>query len=262
MANTVDIIISTWNNRRFLAPCLDSLLPSLRAGDHVFVVNNGEPKSCDWITDPAITVLQSGGENLGWAGGLRRGLSVSRSPYVVFCNDDVYFPAASRYWLTELLWTMERDERIGAVGPSSNVVMGYQSIFAHPSLVRYTARFLIGFCLLVRRSALDAVGGVDATLPGGDDLDLSIRLRAQGYLLVGDRRVFVFHHGSTTGARVHGAPGAAFGWDSAEHTEQIDRALIAKHGEERWREVRHWTDAPPDAYVARSLPFPMREGVV
>ena len=57
---------------------------------------------------------------------------------------------------------------------------GAQNIFLQqPSSMTYVP-FLIGFFVLLERAALDAVGGVDATLPGGDDLDLSIRLRQAG----------------------------------------------------------------------------------
>jgi spore maturation protein CgeB/GT2 family glycosyltransferase len=54
---------------------------------------------------------------------------------------------------------------------------------------------LSGACLLVRRSAFDAVGGFAAGLDGGfADADLSVRLRAVGERLFFDGRAAMWHH--------------------------------------------------------------------
>ena len=171
-----------------------------------------------------------------------------------FINDDIYVPPASRHWARMLLENF-RTPAVGAVGPTSNVVMGAQNIFM-PGMGPHTldVPYLIGFCVLVRRSALDAVGGIDETLPGGDDIDLSIRLRRAGYRLQARRDVFIFHHGFKTGERVHGAY-----WNSADMLERTDHALIGKHGfGAYWETVQahHWTnpvaarEALPDAEQA------------
>jgi hypothetical protein len=129
-----------------------------------------------------------------------------------------------------------KDEKVGAVGPSSNVVMGMQNTFAYPMLNKFTTTFLIGFFMILRRSALDEVGGVDDTLPGGDDLDISIRLRDKGYKLICNRDVFIYHHGFKTGNRLHGTPDIGGGWNSYEMYEATNTALIKKHGFKKWRD--------------------------
>lgn len=232
--NTVDIIIPTFNNQEYLQPCLFSLINNRSSEGlfHVYLVNNGHPDSVAWANNPQVTVLQAG-DNLGWEGGLKLGLQHSKAPFVCFLNDDTYIPKSSRLWLNELLQHF-RDPKVGAVGPASNVVMGMQNIFAQMMFDTYRAKFLIGYCMLVRREALDKVGGVDDTLPGGDDLDLSIRLRDSGYYLIGDRNVFIYHHGFKTGTRVHGDHTQAGGWNSYEFKENTDLALIKKHGFRKW----------------------------
>ncbi len=114
-----------------------------------------------------------------------------------------------------------------------------QNIFATVPFRVYAARFLIGFCVLVRRSVLDKVGGIDNSLPGGDDLDLSMRLRSAGYKLIVDRDVFVFHHGFKTGNRVYGDVNEPGGWNSYEFLEKTNFALIRKHGFKAWYETMH-----------------------
>lgn len=242
----VAIIIPTMDNRAFLEPCLRSLFAKTgRNSFRTYVVNNGAPASCDWFNDTRITVLQPG-QNIGWERGLQLGLGTSEEPLVLFLNDDTLFLRTHRDWLTRLVTDMD-NPNVAAAGPSSNMVAGPQSTTQQLPAQRYRARYLIGFCLLVRRSALDQIGGIDTTLPGGDDIDLSIRLRQAGYTLVCDRRAFVYHYGFRTGQRVHGGPGVPGGWNSQEMIQATANALIAKHGETAFNEV--WRNDPLGEYV-------------
>lgn len=228
----IGIIIPTWNNMEYLVPCLNSLLAPVVTEDlyNIYVVNNGDPKNMEMIQHPRVTILQQK-ENLGWEGGLKVGLEASKEEFVVFMNDDTYIPPSSVRWANVLINDFA-NHTVGAVGPVSNVVMGIQNIFsgipyAHDVL---NVNYLIGFCMMVRRSALDAVGGVDDTLPGGDDLDLSIRLRRGGYKLLCDRNAFVYHHGFKTGERLRGDASVQGGWNSVQMLEKTNWALIKKHG--------------------------------
>ena len=234
--SVIGVIIPTFNNNEYLAPCLNSLLSAVATEDliHVYVVNNGDPENMKAIDHPRITILQQK-ENLGWEGGLKAGLAASKEEFVVFMNDDTYIPMTSLRWANYLLDFFKVPE-VGAVGPASNCVMGVQNIFtAIPYCYNILqVNYLIGFCMMVRRSALDAVGGVDDALPGGDDLDLSIRLRKAGYFLLCDRNVFVYHHGFKTGERVKGGPSVAGGWNSIEMMEKTNFALMEKHGLKAW----------------------------
>jgi len=237
MNSLVTIIIPTWNNYQYLRPCIESILNAKMAESlfDIVVVNNGHEDSCNWISRPEIKVINAG-DNLGWEGGLKLGLKHTTAPFVVFMNDDTHIPTSSRDWLNLMLETFN-NPKVGAVGPSSNVVLGYQNIFSPSLLPKFERKFLIGFCMVVRRSALDEVGGVDDSLPGGDDFDLSIRLRDAGYMLVCDKNVFVFHHGFKTGTRVKGDSTKEGGWNSYGFKEKTDFALIRKHGLKKWWEV-------------------------
>lgn len=227
----VGIIIVTFNNNEYFIPCLASILSPFTTEGlfHVYVVNNGSPQNVEQLQDhPKITILQQK-ENLGWEGGLKVGLEASKEPFVIFMNDDTFIPLPSVLWVNQLL-NHFANPKVGAVGPSSNCVMGIQNIFANSPTDVLNVNFLVNFCCMVRRSALDEVGGVDDTLPGGDDLDQSIRLRKGGYNLLCDRNVFVYHHGFKTGERVNGGPGTNGGWNSLQMLERTNFALIRKHG--------------------------------
>lgn len=237
--NEVAIIIPSMDNRAYLEPCLNSLFENTRGIDyHVYVVNNGAPGSLSWLQYPTQSTIHGRG-NLGWERALQLGLDCSHQPLALFLNDDTVFLRTQQNWLAHLVNDLE-DPQVAAAGPVSNMVAGPQSSSQQLTAQQYCARYLIGFCLLVRRSALDAVGGIDTTLPGGDDIDLSIRLRQAGYTLVCDRRSFVYHYGFRTGERVHGDRTVPGGWNSPQMVQKTANALIAKHGQgafnEAWRQ--------------------------
>lgn len=229
----VDVIIPTLNNIDQLMACVCSVCchTQSRGIMRVIVVNNGDPEAEKAIQKHQLIRFFNAGKNLGWEGGLKYGLERSTSEFVMFLNDDTYIPYSSSLWLLRMLNEF-RDPKVGMVGPSSNVVAGKQNIFLNAFSGPHTFEvpFLIGFCVLVRRSALDAVGGIDDTLPGGDDFDLSIRMRKAGYRLICAMDAFVYHHGFQTGVRMFGGPDKPGGWNSTEMQERTNNALIRKHG--------------------------------
>ena len=160
-------------------------------------------------------------------------------------------PTASRLWLNVLLQHF-RNPKVAAVGPSSNIVMGFQNIFVDVPFQLFESKFLIGFCVLMRRSAFEAIGGMDLALPGGDDFDWSIRLRDAGYKILVDRSVFIYHHGFKTGERVYGNPNSPNGWNSYDKTEKINFALIKKHGLKKWFEAMKGAQELPETKYAKA----------
>lgn len=234
MKYMIDIIIPTWNNPEYLCPCVDSIIKTGALGGlaRLIIVNNGKQPVKEFIGDhPDIMVLDAG-ENLGWEGGLKLGLKHSDSKYVVFQNDDTHIPPASTTtnFYQNLIMPFGNGN-VAAVGPVTTVAAGPQSVF-HPNCPRSVTEttFLIGFCLAVRRDLLDAAGGIDDALRGGDDFDLSIRLRKLGKLIVINPYAFLIHHGFKTGTRVKGDFTTKGGWNSVEMQENTNHDLIVKHG--------------------------------
>jgi len=107
--------------------------------------------------------------------------------------------------------------------------------------------FLIFFTVMIRRAHLDAVGGIDTQLPGGDDLDLSMRLRAAGHHILVDPNAFIIHHGFKTGERVHGGSSTKGGWNSVEMSERTNHSLIRKHGFKTFIKTLHGLNYEPSA---------------
>lgn len=241
MLDRVDIIVPTFNNPSFLFPMVKSVMATNNAYPiRLIIVNNGHAGLMDAIPKIDDIKIVQAPDNLGWEGGLKLGLEHSDAKFVMFANDDIFIPQSQTNWVRQMMRYFSNPQ-VGAIGPTSNVVMGCQQIWQELPQPLYVAPFLIGFCLLLRRSALDAAGGVHLGLPGGDDIDLSIRLRKAGFYLVCDRMTFVYHHGFKTGERVHGTPDQPGGWNSRNKMEETNIALIKKHGFRTWYETLHGT---------------------
>jgi cellulose synthase/poly-beta-1,6-N-acetylglucosamine synthase-like glycosyltransferase len=178
---------------------------------------------------PIYTAFQPG-SNKKWMGAINIGLEETETEFFCMMNDDVLFPPNSTDFWPRLLGHFHRDT-VGAVGPSSNFVAGTQNAFNVDLPILLESSLLIGFCMVVRTELLRELGGLDESLPGGDDLDSSIRIRQAGYRLVVDRGAYLHHIGQQTGTRVHGEH-----WDSQDHQEATNNAIIKKHGVAAWQE--------------------------
>ncbi len=232
----ITIIIPTWNNEEFLNPCVVSIIKTgvLDSMADLIIVNNGKQDiERHFGSNPAIRILNPG-ENLGWEGGIDLGLKESKTPFVVFQNDDTFLPPSGVSFYQRLLTHFENDS-VSAVGPVTTCAAGMQSVY-HPACpgVPTEAAFLIFFTVMLRRAHIEAVGGIDTGLPGGDDFDLSIRLRKAGFHLVVDPGAFIIHHGFKTGERVKGSHTTKGGWNSIEMSDRTNQYLIRKHGFKEW----------------------------
>lgn len=230
----LDIIIPTYSNPQFLNPCVASIVNTgiLDWAGRLIIVNNGAQDCAQDFARLKNCIVVEGKKdangmrpNLGWEGGLKLGLEYSDAPYVVFQNDDTHIPVSSFNFYQRLMANFD-NENVGAVGPTSTVVMGPQCVFQPGTpRTRMNVKFLVFFCVMLSRKWLDAVGGIDTELPGGDDLDMSMRLRKMGKQLILDPGAFIIHHGFKTGERVKGTD-----WNSIAMTERTREFLIRKHG--------------------------------
>jgi GT2 family glycosyltransferase len=196
-------------------------------GKVIVVDNGGDFYESNHFTAGLTTMVVAPGKNLGWTGGLYEGLQHSDSEYVMFMNDDAEFERMPDR-LTLMLEHFN-DPKVAAVGPATGTAMGRQAVEGPDT---EDTGVLVGFCVLVRRPTLDAVGGVLLDWDLGDDIDLCIRFSKAGYRMVIDRRVFVYHHAFKTGVKVYGQPKNPGGWNSIEMVSATTQRLILKHGAE------------------------------
>jgi GT2 family glycosyltransferase len=211
----VTIAILAWNSWDTTRACLDSLRPTLGPRDQVVVVDNGSTDAtADGLTAHRWIEVVTNPQNRGFAGGCNDGAARARHDVIIFLNNDTLL---SHRWIDPLASAFE-DPSVGAAGARSNFVSGPQVVaganYTSPSEMRRFAREwaaanrglkddadrLVGFCLAVRRSAFDEMGGFDEGygIGGFEDDDLCARLKQAGHRLVICHDSFVHHEGHKT----------------------------------------------------------------
>lgn len=210
------IIIPCWNNFRYTRACVESVLSRTEGVFELILVDNGSTdQTARWMrslaSDARIkTILNP--RNLGFAKAVNQGMRAAQGDSLIWLNNDTVVPPG---WLAKLRAAIRSDPSLGAVGPVTNACEGPQRIklpksFRLSHLPFFAEAFslknkgwvervnrLIGFCLLLRREAVERVGLLDERFGLGcyEDFDYCLRLRQAGYELAVAADAFVYHHG-------------------------------------------------------------------
>ncbi len=226
-APRVSIVIPTFNKLELTRQCLLSLQKyTVSHPCELIVVDNGS-------TDGTVGFLKSeetaghlravlNPKNLGFAKACNQGAEVARGRYVVFMNNDT---EVQNGWLAPMISLAETDATIAGVGskllfPDGTLqhagvalgeVVGRDPLLAVHTFYKAPAdlpeanqrrvyQALTAACLLVRKSAFDAVGGFDEGFWNGyEDVDLCLRFQERGWLMVYEPASVVIHHESQSG---------------------------------------------------------------
>lgn len=215
----ISIVVVTRNQLEHTRLCYESLRRHTPEPHEIIFVDNGSTDgTVDWLRDVvrdyphARAVIKA--ENLGYAGGNNQGLALARGRQIVLLNNDT---VVTDGWLGGLMSVLEQHPSAGLVGPVTNHASGPQVIDVPyrtlPEMERFArehagahegesepARRLVGFCLLLRREVVDAVGGFDERFGRGncEDDDWCLRAHQAGWEARIARGVFVHHTGGRT----------------------------------------------------------------
>lgn len=188
----VSIIVPAYGVAHLLGDALASLQEQHRQDWEAIVVDDGAPDDvaaafARFAGDPRFRLLRT--DNRGVSIARNRAIAVSTAPFVAFLDgDDLYDPA----YLERMLAAIEADAALAFVscdaicfGAGERAPRRYSAIYpmAGPvSLERVLNREMnIFVAAIVRREALDAIGGFDGGLVASEDLDLWIRLLLAGW---------------------------------------------------------------------------------
>lgn len=213
-------------------PSLVRLLRSLEAQTgrpELVVVADDRPLAAPPLVLPPfrapVRVVRSGGR--GPAAARNAGWRTTRTPWVVFLDDDVVLPAG---WSDALAGDLACDACVGAVQARVRVPLPRHrrpTDWERSTAGLETARWATAD-MAYRRGALLAVGGFDERFPRAyrEDADLALRVRRAGWTLVRGERA-VLHPVRPAGP-----------WASlrAQRGTADDALLRALHGP-AWREV-------------------------
>jgi GT2 family glycosyltransferase len=210
------IIILTHNQLEYTRQCVESVLQhTAQPYDLILVDNASTDGTVDFLRSIPGAKVVAISENIGFAGGNNQGLAVADGEYVLLLNNDTVVTPG---WLDRMIAALERDPRVGVVGPRSNNVAGAQLVANVPytdraGLDAFAAQhaethagkgsnsgWVIGFCLLARRNVVEQIGGLDTRYgPGNfEDNDFCMRSMLAGWSCWIADDAFVHHYGGRT----------------------------------------------------------------
>ncbi len=222
----VCIIIPARDQIELLARCVESVVKKTSYPDYEIVIVNNDSESeeaHDYFARTPHKLLHFEGP-FNFSSINNFAVERTECPWLLFLNNDVEIIDGE--WLTAMAEHVQRPE-VGAVGARllypdgtiqhAGVVLGVGGIAQHafrgfpaeaPGVCRQlqvTRNYssVTGACLLTRREVFDEVGGFDEErLPVTfNDVDLCLKMRRAGYLVVYTPFAKLYHHESATRRR-------------------------------------------------------------
>ncbi|HEY2200835.1 MAG TPA: glycosyltransferase family 2 protein [Solirubrobacteraceae bacterium] len=215
---TISVVIVAYRQREALAECLAACLEAAAAvsgGAELIVVDNGGLAPFIRERWPDVRLIEPG-SNVGFAGGVKRGVAVASGEWVALVNDDARI---ERDALARLLSAGERDERIGSIAAQvrfhsdptlinsagidvDSLGIATERLSGRPvTEAQHTCEvFGASGCFALYRAAMfNALGGLDERFFAYlEDVDLAWRARAAGWIAVYEPLAVAYHHGSAS----------------------------------------------------------------
>ena len=179
---TVNVIIHTYNNERFIAETVESVLNQTYKEYEIVVVDDG---SVDGTRDALIPYMQKiryhYKENGGIASAKNAGIGLSQAEFVAFLDhDDLWAPDKlqlqmehfnenPQIGLVYAKYTSFRDGKELRIKPEN----GYSGWIFKELIAK---SFIQTSTVVVKRECLDAVGPYDETFSLGDEYDMFLRI--------------------------------------------------------------------------------------
>ncbi|MFK7803660.1 MAG: glycosyltransferase family 2 protein [Anaerolineae bacterium] len=226
----LSVVIVSWNTKKILAECLDSLLPVMDRFNQnecqmeVIVVDNASSDGTleiiqtqyDWVN------LIDTGENLGFPAGNNRGFDACTGEYILLLNPDTVVHGQA---LELLMKFLDDNPKIGAVGSRLLNTDGslQESCYPRPTLGREIWRLfhldklkpkgiydmdswsletprqvdvLMGACILCRRPIIEEIGGMDEEyFMYSEEVDLCFRIQKAGWQIFWLPEAQITHYG-------------------------------------------------------------------
>jgi N-acetylglucosaminyl-diphospho-decaprenol L-rhamnosyltransferase len=229
----IAVVLVTYESAEDLPACIASLPRAAAPHElEILVVDNASRDDSAGVGRTLGAKVVESHRNLGYSRAANRGAAETTAPWLLVANPDTLLAPGS---LARLVATAEADPRIACIGPRlrnldgsdyptgrrfpSLLVGGLHALLGpvwpdNPATRRYhltdldrtrPARvdWVSGACMLLRRSAFDAVGGFDGSyFMYFEDMDLCLRLARAGWKIVLEPRAIVEHvvGGSTRSA--------------------------------------------------------------
>lgn len=225
----VSILIPVYNGLRFTLECVNAIRAFTRVPHEIVVCGLGNDGTVGSMMEfesklPNFKFVHNDTEHTHFAANVNMGAKQCIGDFICILNNDAVVTPG---WLEKMLSVYNRINMLSErerpcpppaiIGPCSNYVMQHQAVKLPPdfkleNLPKFSqeiekqfrgkwfyAAIVSGFCMLVKRSIFEQLGGLDEDfVNGNEDVDLCCRVADAGYSCIVDRSTFVFHYGSQT----------------------------------------------------------------
>lgn len=261
----ISVVILSHNKIDYTRTCIHSLLETDYRNWELIIIDNGSTDgTVDWLKSfkeeaeshhvDVHLIFNSG--NIGCSTSRNQGIEKAKGEFITFCDNDIAL--RSKNWLRHMSQFLASDPAYGMVGPKIIYPFAPFNIQCAGVAVSPTGRVqfrgrgnsrtdenynsatevqaLISACCMVKKSVLDQVGGFDEIFNPVEyeDIDLSYRIRANGYSVWYDGNVEMYHFENVT----------------TEGTATLPNTyLIVKHGmifKQRWQDMFNDENGPAD----------------
>lgn len=239
----VDILLPIYNSYKETRGCIESIINYTdNKAYNLYLLDDKSP-------DPRIQELTAfysenrsniyvfrNEKNLGFPGNVNNGFMISKNDVIVINSDTL----VTESWLEKMYHAAYSDETIAAINPMSNygIISGLPTsnnaindLFSFEELTNAFQKskvgalvetpLLIGFCMYMKRSALERVGLFDAATfkrGYGEETDWCMRARENGLKLK-----------IATAAYVHHIGGISFGEEKEELRRTSKKILLKRY---------------------------------
>lgn len=221
----VDIIVPVYRDLDATRRCVESVIANTGGDRHrIILVDDASPEPelsawCAQLAESGAVQLLRNAENRGFVASVNRGMETGPDRDVVLLNSDTEVPPG---WLERLQQGAYQQDRVATVTPfSNNATICSYPLFCQSSelpagmdLAQLDALFAqanagqgceiptcVGFCVYIRRAALDELGPFDEATFGrgyGEENDFSRRAVARGWSNRLCADLFVYHQGGVS----------------------------------------------------------------
>jgi glycosyltransferase involved in cell wall biosynthesis len=167
----ISVVIPVYNGEKTIKETVESVLNQTLSDFELIVINDGSQDSTlevlSSISDPRLKVFSY--SNAGLAASRNRGIELASGEYISFIDADD-------------LWTTDKLEaQLDALqaNPQASVAYSWTNWIDESNQLLIRDFVESGSNPLIRKQALDTVGGFDGSVPGVEDWDMWLRLAAR-----------------------------------------------------------------------------------
>lgn len=241
----IDILLPIYNSYDETKQCIDSILShTQRLEFNLYLLDDNSTDNrikelTSFYSEKYSNIFSVRNEkNLGFPGNVNNGIRITKNDVVILNSDTLVTDS----WLKILNEVAYSKEDIAAVNPMSNYglisaiptnnarindLFSYEEIYNAFQKCKVTGYdevpLLIGFCIYIKRNALENVGVLDADTfkrGYGEETDWCKRARNMGYKLVVAKEAYVHHIG-----------GSSFGIEKENLRTQSKKILVTRYPE-------------------------------